>query len=161
MLILFRKCSTARAAEVNLLCLKLLFAPRSSSWCIAEALSQPEQVSWSSLCPGFCSRSLFSRLEGGRSSGLWDVLCWVSKIWFFGGFFNIFLLFFPLELELWIAVGSGRAGASLPGSRGALEMAVPALLALSSESPTDLESGIWVQALLDDEWGWSRSQVLC
>lgn len=31
MLILFRKLSTARAAEVNLLCLKVLFAPRGSS----------------------------------------------------------------------------------------------------------------------------------
>lgn len=39
-------------------------------------------------------------------------------------------------------MGSGRAGASLPGSKGALEMAVPALLTLSSESPADLESGI-------------------
>lgn len=161
MLILFRKCSTARAAEVNLLCLKPLFTPKSSSWCVAEALSQPEQVSWSSLCPGFHSRSLFSRLEGGRSSGVWGLLCWVSKIWFCS-FLKYFFTFFPsLELELSIAMGSGRGGASLPGSKGALEMAVPALLALSSESPADLESGIWVQTLLDDEWGWSRSQVLC
>lgn len=39
-------------------------------------------------------------------------------------------------------MGSGRADASFPDSKGALEMTVPALLALSSESPTDLESGI-------------------
>lgn len=37
-------------------------------------------------------------------------------------------------------MGSGRAGASLPGSKGALELSVPAPSALSSESPTDLES---------------------
>lgn len=36
MLILFRKLSTARAAEVNLLCLKVLFTPRGSSRCAGQ-----------------------------------------------------------------------------------------------------------------------------
>lgn len=63
MLILFRKCSTARPAEVNLRCLKLLFTPQSSYWCVGEALSQPEQsssLSFRSLCRAVPSADTFS-----------------------------------------------------------------------------------------------------
>lgn len=56
--------------------------------------------------------------------------------------FLVFFCFLSPTLRWSSELQSGKVGASLPCSKGSLEMAVPALLALSSESPTDLELGI-------------------
>lgn len=103
MLILFRKCSTARAAEVNLLCLKLLFTPKSSYWwCVAEALSQAEQssrLSCTSLCAGIFLAAAFSPKWKVAGVQWYEVCCAGFQRSLSAASPHLFLLVFLIQAE--------------------------------------------------------------
>lgn len=119
MLILFRKCSTARPAEVNLLCLKLLFTPQSSYWCIGEALSQPEQsssLSFRSLCTAVPSADTFShkwKVAGVQRRDLCS-----AGVWGAASAALLFFFSFSFELGLRTETRNCNRESSLPNRKG-------------------------------------------